>query len=551
MVQCQAVNMHVKGGVSQDAPSLKGSLTISTTPDLLVLTSKWVGEYSIINPKVKISVVNLTDASNGSVDNSGTNLAFVPDDYNLASEGSQWKMIVGRDAVVPIINSKNPLLEAIIQQGISAEDFSMFFKYPDIGTWAALLEGVKSVPANFYLIDNESLTSSVANFVNLNPISIDGTKVAGGPEMIAAIQKDPNGIGFCRLADITDPSGQKMVSQISLLPIDKNGNGRMDYIEKIYDDVAGLSRGIWIGKYPKELCRNLYISSLAKPTDENEVAFLKYVLTAGQQYLDLTGFNSLANSERLSKIDRLPATFLQTQTSNGLNITQLIFTILAGMVIILALITFYLRYKRINNQIVKNPEFIHLQSINENSLVVPKGLFFDKTHTWAFMEKDGTVKVGIDDFLQHVTGAITSIKMKKAGEKVKKGEPILTIIQKGKQLNVSAPLSGIIKAENMILDRNPSLLNSSPYAEGWIYQIEPTNWLRETQFFFMAEKYGEWLKNEFLRLRDFLAFAIKPNAPEYAYVILQDGGEVTDHLLENFGPEVWEEFQTRFIDTCK
>ncbi|MCX6223699.1 MAG: hypothetical protein NTV01_02940 [Bacteroidia bacterium] len=83
--------------------------------------------------------------------------------------------------------------------------------------------------------------------------------------------------------------------------------------------------------------------------------------------------------------------------------------------------------------------------MNESNLIVPKGLYFDKTHTWAFMEKDGTVKVGIDDFLQHVTGAITSIKMKKPGEKIKKGEHILTIVQNGKRLNICAPLSGIIQ----------------------------------------------------------------------------------------------------------
>ena len=138
--------------------------------------------------------------------------------------------------------------------------------------------------------------------------------------------------------------------------------------------------------------------------------------------------------------------------------------------------------------------------------------------------------------------------MKKIGDKVIKGEPILTIIQKGKRLNISAPLSGVIRSENTNLSNDSSLINSSPYADGWIYRIEPTNWLREIQFLFMAEKQVEWLKSEFARLRDFLAHTIKQNTPEYAYVILQDGGEISDHLLENLGPEVWEEFQTNFID---
>ena len=50
-------------------------------------------------------------------------------------------------------------------------------------------------------------------------------------------------------------------------------------------------------------------------------------------------------------------------------------------------------------------------------------------------------------FFSILTGPITRIKMKNAGEKVKKGEHILSIIQNGKQLNLYAPVSGTIIRE--------------------------------------------------------------------------------------------------------
>ena len=62
----------------------------------------------------------------------------------------------------------------------------------------------------------------------------------------------------------------------------------------------------------------------------------------------------------------------------------------------------------------------------------------------------------------------------------------------------------------------------------------------------MWEKYKEWLKSEFTRLKDFLALSVKPNAG-YAHV-LQDGGAPKDGVLEDLGPEVWEDFQTGFLD---
>jgi glycine cleavage system H lipoate-binding protein len=189
--------------------------------------------------------------------------------------------------------------------------------------------------------------------------------------------------------------------------------------------------------------------------------------------------------------------------------------------------------------------------LNENSLVLPKGLYFDKTHTWAFMDQNGIVKVGVDDFLQHITGPITRIKMISPGTKVKKGEQIMSLIQNGKQLNLYAPVSGTIVEQNKIVDTNSSIINSSPYTEGWVYRIDPDNWNRESQLLFMAEKQKEHIKNEFSRLRDFLAMALNLDKVQFDMIVLQDGGELNEGVLSDFGPEVWEDFQTKFIDPSR
>lgn len=161
------------------------------------------------------------------------------------------------------------------------------------------------------------------------------------------------------------------------------------------------------------------------------------------------------------------------------------------------------------------------------------------------------VKIGLDDFLLHVTGPLSRVKMKQVGEQIRKGEPALTIVQNGKQLVINAPVSGTVKLQNSQLLEDISLINSSPVHEGWIYAIEPSNWEKESQFLIMADKYKEWLKNEFSRLKDFLAYNRQTSNAELVPVMLQDGGELKDNLLADFGPEVWEDFQNKFINTCK
>ena len=202
---------------------------------------------------------------------------------------------------------------------------------------------------------------------------------------------------------------------------------------------------------------------------------------------------------------------------------------------------------------LKVPAFskVPFKVFNENTISIPKGIYFDKTHTWAFMEKNGMVKIGMDDFLLHITGSVNKLNLKNSGDSVQKGETLLSINQNGKQLTIYSPISGTVKFQNDLLIKDPSLVNTSPFNEGWLYMIEPSNWLRENQFMFMADKYMEWLKFEFSRVKDFLASIGQVSNIELSPIILQDGGELKDNVLEDFGPEVWEDFQTKFINISK
>jgi glycine cleavage system H lipoate-binding protein len=324
-------------------------------------------------------------------------------------------------------------------------------------------------------------------------------------------------------------------------------------MEDIYDNPQNFSRGVWIGKYPKALSGNIYSVSTIKPQNESEVAFLKWVLTDGQQFLSPNGFCDLVYSERQTQMDKITdnAIHVTASKNNTYDIIKIALLALFAFGMAGFILDQVVRRIRNKNRAVHDASSGFPLVFDENSVIVPKGIYFDKTHTWAFMEKDGVVKVGIDDFLQHITGPLSRIGMKPAGVKIKKGDPLLTIIQKGKHLIIYSPVSGTITAFNKTLLTNSSALNAAPYTEGWVYMIEPTNWLLEIQFLTMAEKYKTWLKDEFLRLKDFFAMEAKVNSPDFACIALQDGGAMKDSILADLGPEVWEDFQIKFIDGAK
>jgi glycine cleavage system H lipoate-binding protein len=278
------------------------------------------------------------------------------------------------------------------------------------------------------------------------------------------------------------------------------------------------------------------------------VAFLKWVLTDGQEQLSKNGFCELVLSDRQSKIDMLDGNVLAKAQSAEISESKSILLMIAAFVVTGVLITLLIAYSRRKKAEPVKAEIKPDGFFNESTVDVPGGMYYDKTHTWVFMEKDGNLRIGIDDFLQHITGDLTRVKMKCQGDKIKKGENILTLIQNGKHLIVKSPVSGTVVSHNDLLLIDPATLNQSPYSEGWVYEIAPSNWVGEIQVLQMADAYRSWLKNEFTRVKDFLATTMKTNSIELSPIILQDGGELKDHVLTEFGPEVWEDFQTTILE---
>ncbi|MEA3287051.1 MAG: hypothetical protein U9Q77_06715 [Candidatus Marinimicrobia bacterium] len=182
---------------------------------------------------------------------------------------------------------------------------------------------------------------------------------------------------------------------------------------------------------------------------------------------------------------------------------------------------------------------------------LPKGVFFDKTHTWAYLRSAGQVQVGIDDFLAALTGSVSISLMKQSGEVVKRGDHLATLMGEGKSLKIYSPVSGTLKAINQSALKRFSKRTNNDFTQNWLFDMEPMRWDLEKTMLILGEKAQTWIQNEQTRLRDVLAFAERKYDLTAQPVLLQEGGEITDHVLETLAPEFWEEFQSEFIDAVK
>ena len=205
--------------------------------------------------------------------------------------------------------------------------------------------------------------------------------------------------------------------------------------------------------------------------------------------------------------------------------------------------------------VMKNPKAIitsiqnAIGTLTANILRIPQGIFFNKHHVWTHLGESGTAKVGMDDFLQHVTGKVKLSNLKNPGETIRKGDIMTEIYQDGKRLKIYSPISGEILAANSVLQEDSGLINEDPYEKGWIYKIKPSNWVKETHSYLLADAASDWSYLEFARFKDFLARGpMRTLSSEPSMVLLQDGGEIRENVLSDLPDEVWENFQEEFLD---
>jgi glycine cleavage system H protein len=103
---------------------------------------------------------------------------------------------------------------------------------------------------------------------------------------------------------------------------------------------------------------------------------------------------------------------------------------------------------------------------------IPEDLHYTVEHEWVRATSGTVLRVGITDFAQDALGDIVFVTLPEAGAEIQAGEPCGELESTKSVSDVYAPVSGIVTAVNGALDANPELVNSDPYGEGWMFEVE-------------------------------------------------------------------------------
>ena len=125
---------------------------------------------------------------------------------------------------------------------------------------------------------------------------------------------------------------------------------------------------------------------------------------------------------------------------------------------------------------------------------IPNDLLYTIEHEWVRL-KNNRATVGITDFAQGQLGDVVFVELPVEGTELAK-ESTFGVVESVKTVSdIYAPVTGKVVAVNKNLESQPELVNSDPYGQGWMIEIEFSNSSPE-QSLLSADQYREQYKSQ-------------------------------------------------------
>jgi glycine cleavage system H protein len=103
--------------------------------------------------------------------------------------------------------------------------------------------------------------------------------------------------------------------------------------------------------------------------------------------------------------------------------------------------------------------------------VYPEDLKYTAEHEWVKAD-GGNARVGITDFAQNALGDIVFVQLPEVGTAIRAGDSCGELESTKSVSDLFAPVSGTVTAVNEALADQPDLVNTDPYGEGWLIDVE-------------------------------------------------------------------------------
>ena len=282
---------------------LSGTIRVSGAWALYPMMARWADEFQKINPKVRIDVSaggagkGAADALSGMVDIGMVSRDIHPEEVKKGGYG----VPVVKDAVLATANSANPAAKQLRAQGVKRATFASLWIEEKPLTWGQVVGNsrVTDKVRVYTRSDACGAADTWAKYLGKAQEDLKGVAVYGDPGVAEAVRKDKFGIGYNNLNYAYDLNTGRPLPGILVVPIDINGNGKLDKAESFYDTNAAVLKAIASGVYPSPPARDLFLLTKGRPKGITR-DFILWILKDGQKNVGQAGYIQLPK-QKLTK----------------------------------------------------------------------------------------------------------------------------------------------------------------------------------------------------------------------------------------------------------
>jgi phosphate transport system substrate-binding protein len=270
-----------------------GKVIITGSRFTYPLLEKWISEFKKQYPDVPFRII-----ARGGPHVDSANLIINAHVLKPEEIRAGYKVVnISKYSLLPVTNSKNPGLKDWAVNGIKEKQFKKLF-FEKVDPLAPKKEEKKEnngayKPVLYTRLEKACAPTTFARNFGFEQADILGKQIGGDDKyLITAIERDTNGLTYNNLGMIYDLSTRKIKTGLAILPLDLNGNGKLDTDENFYASLDEVIDRLEKKKYSEIVTEYVNISYPATVDDSNKnlVLFLNWILENGQQYNHEFGF---------------------------------------------------------------------------------------------------------------------------------------------------------------------------------------------------------------------------------------------------------------------
>ncbi|HET6411903.1 MAG TPA: glycine cleavage system protein H [Anaeromyxobacter sp.] len=164
---------------------------------------------------------------------------------------------------------------------------------------------------------------------------------------------------------------------------------------------------------------------------------------------------------------------------------------------------------------------------------LPAGLHLHPGHTWARVESDGLVTVGMDDLAAKLVGPL-SVRIPAVGARVQQGEVAVEVSDGERSVGLTAPVEGTVVAVNGAKEPH-----DDPYSRGWLFRVKAPRLARDLRQLLSGSAALRLLEDATEQL-------LRRMNPELG-AVLQDGGAPISGIARALAGDRWDALAREFF----